>query len=110
MPKVNDPTLAAMDAIAHQEFRVRIGIMNIREYKIWAHDEDDAVEKVKQGFGTMSSQSQPEVVSVQVGQAGGGAITEEQAKAAARIVENAQAQKNPNLNSMAEFNKVREEN
>jgi hypothetical protein len=45
-----------------------------------------------------------------VGQAGGGAITEEQAKAAARIVENAQAQKNPNLNSMAEFNKVREEN
>lgn len=105
--KVNDPALAAMDELAYSEFRVRVGILVMREYKIWAHDENDAKEKVKDGNGIMSSQAEPQVVSVQVGQAGGGAITEDQAKEAARIIENAQAQKNPNMTSMAEFNKVR---
>jgi len=93
---VQDPTLAAMDAIAHNEYRVRVGLMVIKEFKIWAHSEKDAVNKVKGGAGTMSSQSQPEIVSVQVGQKGT-AVTDTQAKETARIVENALAQKNPNL-------------
>ena len=107
MLKVQDPTLAAMDALAYTEFRVRIGIMVIKEYKIWAHDEKDAMEKVKNGGGTQSSQSEPEVVSVQVGRKGT-AITQNQAKETARIVENALAQKNPNVQlpgDIAEGNK-----
>ena len=93
---VKDPTLAAMGELAYMEFRVRVGLMVIKEFKIWAHDEKDAVNKVKGGAGTMSSQSQPEVVSVQVGKKGT-AITDVQAKESTRIVENALAQKNPNL-------------
>ena len=103
---VKDNTLAAMDALAYTEFRVRIGLMAVHEFKIWAHSEEDAVEKVKGGAGTLSSKSQPEVVSVQVGLPGG-AITEEQAKQQARVIENAQAQKDPTVTSMAEFNKLR---
>lgn len=93
---VKDPTLAAMGELAYTEFRVRIGLMVIKEFKIWAHDEKDAVNKVKGGAGTVASQSQPEVVSVQVGKKGT-AITDLQAKESARIVENAMAQKNPNM-------------
>ena len=94
--QVQDPTLAAMDQIAYTEFRVRVGIMSIREYKIWAHDETDASNKVRDGAGTMSSQSPPEVVSVQVGKLGGGPITDTDALRTAKVVENALAQKNPN--------------
>jgi len=104
--KVKDNTLAAMDALAYTEFRVRVGLMSVHEFKIWAHSEDDAVNKVKNGAGTLSSKSQPEVVSVQVGLPGG-AVTEEQAKQQARVIENAQAQKDPTVTSMAEFDKMR---
>jgi len=104
--KVKDEALAAMDELAYSEFRVRVGVMVMREYRIWAHDEDDAVEKVKDGNGTMSSSSEPQVVSVQVGRAGG-PITEEQAKQAARIAENALAQKSRGQDSLAEFDKLR---
>ena len=95
--QVQDPTLAAMDKLAYNEYRVRVGLMVIKEFKIWAHDETDATNKVKNGGGTMSSQSKPEVVSVQVGQPGGGAITDKEALRTAKVVENALAQKNPNL-------------
>jgi len=91
MPNVFDPTLAAMGELAYSEFRVRVGIMTIREFKIWAHDEDDAVNKVKGGAGTMASQSPPEVVSVQVGKPGGGAITNTDALQTAKVVENARS-------------------
>jgi len=101
---VQDPTLAAMDKLAYSEFRVRVGIMVIKEFKIWAHDEKDAREKVKDGAGTQSSQSEPEVVSVQVGRKGT-AITQAQAKETARIVENAIAQKNPNVQLPGEIAK-----
>ncbi len=54
---VKDETLAAMDAIAYTEFRVRVGVAVVKEFKIWAHSDDDEVEKVKNGHGTMSYQS-----------------------------------------------------
>jgi len=95
--QVQDHTLAAMDGLAYTEYRVRVGIMTIREFKIWAHDETDAANKVKNGAGTVSSQSPPEVVSVQVGKPGGSAITNAEAKQTSRVVENALAQKNPNV-------------
>ena len=99
MLKVQDPTLAAMSELAYQEFRVRVGLMVIREFKTWAHDEKDAMNKVKNGAGTMSSQSQPEIVSMQVGKPGT-AITDVQAKETARVVENALAQKDPNIQNI----------
>ncbi len=77
---IQDPTLAAMGELAYSEFRVRVGIMVIKEFKIWAHDDKDAVNKVKGGAGTLSSTSEPEVVSVQVEKPGGSAITQAQAK------------------------------
>jgi hypothetical protein len=101
MPNVNDPTLAAMDELAYSEFRVRVGVMQIIEYKIWAHDEQDAVNKCKEGGGRETSRSQPEVVSVQVGEPGG-AITQTQAEETARVVENAQAQKSGTVESIAD--------
>lgn len=94
--QIKDPQLAAMDELAYSEYRVRVGLMTIKEFKIWAHDENDAVNKVKAGAGTMASQSEPEVVSVQVGRKDT-AVTDVQAKETARVVENALAQKNPNV-------------
>lgn len=105
--QVNDPTLAAMSELAHSEFRVRVGIMTVKEFKIWAHDEKDAVNKVKNGAGTLSSQSRPEIVSVQVGKKGT-AVTDVQAKETARVVENALAQKNPNLQLPGDIAKEKE--
>lgn len=100
MPHVKDPALAAMDAIAMKEFRVRVGVMVIREYKIFAADEKQAKKRVvEEGQGRETSRGDPKIVSVQAGVADG-AITDTQAEEVARIVENAQAQKDFNVKNV----------
>lgn len=101
MPNVNDPTLAGMAELAHSEYRVRVTVMQTIEYKIWAHDEQDAVNKVKDGQGREVQKSQPEVAGVQVGLPGG-ALTQSQASETARIIENARTQKDRHVETVGD--------
>lgn len=99
---VNDPKLATMDALATKEYRVRVTAAMVNEYKVWAPTARDAAERVRNGHGRLVQKTQPEVVDVQVSEPQG-ALTQQDALRQARVIQNAQTQKDPKQQSFQDI-------
>lgn len=99
--KIKDETLGAMEAMALKEYRVQVAMIGYQTYKIYAHDPEEAVEKVRNGGGTLAAVTQPEVVGVRVGRPGMN-MTQTQAEQIAKTIENAQSEKSKTESSIIE--------